>query len=294
MKIFITGGSGLLGQYLNIELNKKHELLTQYNLNIGNCSSFNSVKISIIDYEMLNRIFDEFKPDVVVHLASVSNAEKADLLPANLVYEINVNATAKLAQLCSKHNARLIYTSTDLVYAGYRGSNLTEDAKLIPISLYAETKLMSEVKIRQTFDNYVILREALLIGFGLNHSINNFQKMYENLKEGKSVQLFSDQFRTPLALHDSARMICELIENKITGEIMNWGGNSRVSRYEIGEILCEAAAFDKNLLIKTTMAELGLNYQVADVSMNNEKMKSLGINPQSIDDSIKQIIGERY
>jgi dTDP-4-dehydrorhamnose reductase len=35
--------------------------------------------------------------------------------------------------------ATLIYTSTDVVYAGYRGSMLKEDAKLIPISLYAET-----------------------------------------------------------------------------------------------------------------------------------------------------------
>ncbi|MCK7523235.1 MAG: sugar nucleotide-binding protein [Ignavibacteriales bacterium] len=53
-----------------------------------------------------------------------------------------------MAELCEKFNSKLIYTSTDLVYAGYRGSMLKEDAKLIPVSLYAETKLMGEIKIQ--------------------------------------------------------------------------------------------------------------------------------------------------
>ena len=156
MKIFITGGSGLLGQYLNIEMSKKHEILTQYKSNIGNCGNFNNVKFLITDYDKLEEVFIEFKPEVVIHTAAVSNAEKADVLPADVVYEINVNAASKLAELCSRYNSKLVYLSTDLVYAGYRGSMLKEDAKLIPISLYAETKLMGERKIQETFGNYII------------------------------------------------------------------------------------------------------------------------------------------
>ena len=187
MKIFITGGSGLLGQYLNLELSKKHDILTQYQTNIGNCKDYNSVQLSITNQPKLTEIFNSFKPDIVVHAAAVSNSEKADKLSADVVYDINVNSTKKLAELCEKNNSKLIYLSTDLVYAGYRGSMLKEDAKLIPLSLYAETKLMGEIKIQETFNNYLILREALLIGFGLNHSRNNFHLMYENLSNGKEV-----------------------------------------------------------------------------------------------------------
>lgn len=292
MKIFITGGSGLLGQYLNLELSKKHEILTQYNLNPGNCLSFKSVKMPITNYQKLTTLFEEFRPEAVVHLAAVSNPEKADEMQPDLVYDINVNATKRIAELCAKYKSKLIYTSTDLVYVGYRDSNLKENAKLIPISLYAETKLIGEVKIQETFGDYVILREALLIGSGINHSVNNFQRNYENLKAGKSVKLFIDQFRSPLALHDSARMISELIDTNIKKEIINWGGNSRHSRFEVGEMLCDAAGFDKSLLIKTTMEEVGLRYPVADVSMNNDKMKSIGIEPKEIFESIKEIVSD--
>ncbi len=294
MKIFITGGSGLLGQYLNLELSKKYEILTQYQTNIGNCKDFNSVQLSITDQTKLTEIFNSFKPDVVVHTAAVSNPEKADKLSSNVVYDINVNATKKLAELCEKNNSKLIYISTDLVYAGYRGSMLKEDAKLIPFSLYAETKLMGEIKIQETFNNYLILREALLIGFGLNHTRNNFHLMYENLRNGKEVVLFTDQYRTPLSLIDSARMIGELIEKNISGEILNFGGSERLSRYEIGELVCEIGNFDKNLLIKRTMEEAGLTYKVADVSLNTEKLNSYGAHPKNIRDSIKEILSKRF
>jgi dTDP-4-dehydrorhamnose reductase len=289
MKIFITGGSGLLGQYLNIELNKKHEILTQYYSNEGNCRNVNSVKFELTNHKKLEEIVESFNPEVIVHTAAVSNPEKADSLTADLVYEINVYATQFIAELCSKYNVKLIYLSTDLVYAGYRGSMLNEDAKLIPLSLYAETKLMGEVKIRETFDNYVILREALLFGLGLNHSRNNFHKMYENLKEGKPVKLFTDQYRTPLALQESARMIGELIEENMQSEIINFAGNERVSRLELGELFCEEAGFDKNLLVGTTMEEAGVVYKVADVSLNIDKLKSYGVTPISIRESIRKM-----
>ncbi len=41
---------------------------------------------------------------------------------------------------------------------------LKESAKLIPVSLYAETKLMGEMKVMETLENYLILRTALLYG----------------------------------------------------------------------------------------------------------------------------------
>ncbi|MFA5805694.1 MAG: sugar nucleotide-binding protein [Melioribacteraceae bacterium] len=290
MKIFITGGSGLLGQYLNLELSKKHNILTQYQTNIGNCKDFNSIQLSITNHIKLAEIYNSFNPDVIIHTASVPNPEKADKLSADVVYDINVNTTKKLAELCAKNNSKLIYLSTDLVYAGYRGSMLKEDAKLIPLSLYAETKLMGEIKIQETFNNYIILREALLIGFGLNHSRNNFHLMYDNLRNGKEVILFTDQYRTPLALHDAARMIGELLERDIHGEVLNFGGKERLSRYELGEILCEECGFDKKLLIKKTMEEAGLTYKVADVSLKTNKLISFGIQQKSCRDSITEIL----
>lgn len=290
MRILITGGSGLLGQYLNMELYKKNEVLTLFNSNTGNCKNFNSIKVDITNHTQLQNVFDDYKPEIVIHTAAFSHQIIPKQILSKDVYEINVNATKNIAELCDKHKTKLIYTSTDLVYAGYRGSKLKEDAKLIPASLYAETKLMGEIKIQQTFDNYLILRTALLFGFGLTHSKNHFHQMYYDLKSGKQVKLFTDQYRTPLSLLEAVRMINELLYIDIKSEIINFGGPERISRYEFGKRLCEISNIDENLLVKIKMDDVPSLPKVEDVSINTEKLQSLGIKQKSIDEMILEIV----
>jgi len=301
MKILITGGGGLLGQYLNIELSAAYDVFSLYHNNIGNCKEFRSEKADITDYQQFKKLFIDFLPDVVIHNAAVSNPQMASKMNSKVVYAINVDSTKNIAELCKNNNAKLIYTSTDLVYAGYRGSMLKEDAKLIPISLYAETKLMGEVKIQEIFDNYLILRVALLYGFGLNpadrqagNAKNNFHEMYDNLKNNKRVKLFYDQYRTPISLKEIARVINQLCGTDIKNEIINTGGKERVSRVELGEILCEEAGFDKTLIDKISMNELKDIPMAADVSMNTEKLQSYGIKLKSIEESIKEILHSSF
>lgn len=290
MKILITGGSGLLGQYLNIELAKQNQILTIYNSNIGNCNEFNSVKTDILRFDTIEKLFEDFNPDVVIHTAAVTSTIPDKSISSKYIFDLNVNATLNIARLCKKFNSKLLYTSTDLVYAGYRGSMLTEDAKLIPVSIYAETKLMGEIKIQETCDNFVILRAALLFGFGLNHSVNHFHKMYQDLADGKPVKLFTDQFRTPISLIEAAKVISELIQLDVKSEIINLGGPERISRYELGIRLCEIAGLDKNLLQQIKMDDVKNLPKVADVSMNTDKLVSLGIKTKSLDEMISETI----
>jgi dTDP-4-dehydrorhamnose reductase len=85
-------------------------------------------------------------------------------------------------------------------------------------------------------------------------------------------------------------MINELIQKDIKSEILNFGGIERVTRYELGEILCNVAGFDKNLLVKITMDDLpGLN-KVEDVSMNTDRLQSFGFAPKGIESSIINLL----
>jgi len=290
MKILITGGSGLLGQYLNLAISTNHTILTFYHSNIGNCADFNSIKIDLLDTIELGKVFTDFQPDVVIHTAAISHPILPEGISSKNVFELNVTATKNIAELCEKFNSRLIYTSTDLVYAGYRGLMLKENAKLIPVTLYAETKLMGEIKIQQTFDNYIILRTALLFGFGINHSKNHFHQMHKDLQQGKSVKLFTDQFRSPLSLIEAARILNEIVSSDIKSEIINFSGLERVSRYKLGERLCEIAKFDKNLLTKITMDDVPGIQKVKDVSMNTDKLQSFGIRQKNLDEMILEIV----
>jgi dTDP-4-dehydrorhamnose reductase len=290
MKVLITGGSGLLGQYLNIEISKDNEILSLYNQNKGNCLQFNSAKADIIDFDHLKRIFHDFQPDAVIHSAAISTPQLTSRFSPKEVYKINVDATRNIAGLCKENNSKLFYISTDLVYAGYRGSMLKENAKLIPVSLYAETKLMGETKIQETLQDYVILRTALLFGFGLNDAKCHFHEMYNKLVEQKPVKLFTDQFRTPLSLLEAVRIISSLLKVELKEEIINLGGPERVSRYKLGEMLCDAGRFKKELLQKINMDEVPGLPKVEDVSMDTEKLRSFGIKQKTLQDAIKEIL----
>jgi dTDP-4-dehydrorhamnose reductase len=238
----------------------------------------------------LEILFKEFQPEIVIHAAAITNPVPKEKQLAKEYFDVNVTATKNIALLCAKYNSRLIYISTDLVYAGYRGSLLKEDAKLIPASLYAETKLVGESKVKKLTDNYLILRIALLYGFGLNHSRCHFHFMYNEVKNKKPVKLFSDQFRTPISLNDASRIIADLVEMDIKEEIINLGGLERVSRYEIGEMLCSIAGFDRNFIQKITMDDIPNFPKVEDVSLNTEKLQSLGLKAGAIEENIQEII----
>ena len=291
-KILITGGSGLLGQILNQAASKNFKILTSYNTHAGNCKEYACLKIDIRNDFELNKLFGDFKPDIVIHAAAITNPVPKESQTSKDYFDSNVNATKNIASLCEKYKSKIIYISTDLVYAGYRGTFLKEDGKLIPASLYAETKLVGENKVKEFTNNYLILRTALLYGFGLNHSRCHFHFMYDELQNKRPVKLFTDQFRTPISLIDSARIIIELAQMDYGTETINVGGTERVSRFEMGEILCSIAGFDKNLLQKITMDDIPNFPKVEDVSLNTYKLQSLGLKTKSIEENIIKIIAK--
>jgi dTDP-4-dehydrorhamnose reductase len=291
-RILITGGSGLLGQHINPAASEIAQIHTIYNNNFGNCRQFSSSKINIKKKKEIEKIFYEFKPEFVIHTAAITNPQPREGQSAKDYFDTNVTATKNIAELCAEENAKLIYISTDLVYAGYRGPFHKEDGKLIPATLYAETKLIGEEKVRHTFDNHLILRTALLYGIGLNHSRCHFQTMMENLKAGKPVKRFTDQFRTPVSLKDASKIIIDLALTDLKDEIINVGGKERVSRYELGEFLCSLGKFDKELIEQITMDDIHGFPKVEDVSLNTDKLQSLELKPRSIEENIYEIISE--
>ena len=292
-RILITGGSGLLGQYINLTAVNKFAIHTTYKNNIGNCKKFHNSKLDILKEVELKKIFEEFQPNTVIHLAAITNPVPIEKQTTKDYFDTNVTATKNVATLCSKFNSKLIYISTDLVYAGYRGSFLKEDGKLIPVSLYAETKLVGESKVKDFSSDYLILRVALLYGFGLNHARCHFHFTFNQLRNNKPIKLFIDQYRSPISLIDVSEIITNLIDMDITNETINIGGTERISRFELGEMLCSIAGFDKTLLQKITMDDIPDFPKVEDVSLNIDKLISKGLKPRTIEDNFRELVANK-
>ncbi|MBI5726579.1 MAG: NAD(P)-dependent oxidoreductase [Ignavibacteriales bacterium] len=285
-KILITGGSGLLGQYLNIVLSKENEIHTLYQHHAGNCINYSTSQIELCDRDKLEKLFLDFHPDIVVHTAAVSNPQRALSADKEHVYKTNVDVTAHLAELCKITGALLVYTSTDLVYAGYRGSLLKENAKLAPKTLYAETKIMGEVKIQRIAPRYLILRTALLIGMGIGHTTCSFEKMVMDLLHGQEVDVFTDQIRSPLVIEEAADILKQLIGSGIENRILNFGGNTKISRAQLAEIAYENPRLQAGKLNKIIMEQHGDIVPVEDVSMDVSLLLACGITYKSFHEQV--------
>lgn len=289
MRILITGGSGLLGQYLNLHLSIENEILTVHNSTPGNCLNYMNMKTDLTGFNDLRNLFSLFNPETLIHTAAISRPEECDRLPAEQVLDVNFNLNKYLTELCNEFKCRFIFTSTDLVYDGNSGKYLEENSMVNPLSLYARTKLDSENYISDNSENYLILRTSLLYGIGLNGSTCNFHQMLNKFKTGEMVKLFHDQYRTPLSLNDAALVIRKIVNSDIKNIILNFGGRERVSRAELGEMTCDIFKYDNSLIEKISLKDAEVNNKVYDVSMNTDLLNSFGVKQMGVEESLIKI-----
>ena len=148
MKVFLTGGSGLLGKQLVNELDKrgvKHYSPTH--------DAFSVVEQRLGDVIL----WLDFKPDVVIHCAAVARYRDVEE-DLGRALETNVMGTCHLIQECISHGIRMVYISTDHVFDGLDGPYGIVD-KINPLTKYAKTKAAGELAVR-TYDNSLVIRTS--------------------------------------------------------------------------------------------------------------------------------------
>src|SRR4051812_18384963 len=105
--------------------------------------------------------------DAIVHLAALCNDPLGDLNP-DWTYEINHTASCRLARLAKKAGVqRFLYASSCSMYGKAGEELVTEDAPLLPLTSYAESKARAEEDLRQLADRYfspVLMRNATAYG----------------------------------------------------------------------------------------------------------------------------------
>ena len=160
MRFLITGSCGFIGFHLckNL-LEEKSNVLGIDNLNsyydvylketrlnlLKKYNSFKFLKIDLTDKESLNKIFEVFKPDIVVNLAAQAGVRYSSINP-NAYIDSNILGFLNIINLCSKFEVeKLIYASSSSVYGSSRDVPYKEGSNLDPISLYGKTKLCNEL-----------------------------------------------------------------------------------------------------------------------------------------------------
>jgi dTDP-4-dehydrorhamnose reductase len=272
-RILVTGVSGFLGRYVATTLTPHHAVLGTYLDHVPRLDAGELTRLDLTDAEGVHTTFREFHPDVVVHAAALSDVDTCERHPDD-AYDVNVRGTKTIAQATEAVGARLIYISTDQVYDGVK-ENYDELDVPQPLMVYGRTKLAGEQRAMTLCHATVVLRLALLYGWGAAPRLNFVDWLIAQVRAGQEVPLFVDQYRTPLYVVQAADAIRRLIDTPVAGETYNLGGGERINRYAFGLKCCEVFDLPKALLKPTEMSlHRGLALRPRDCSMNSAKIAS--------------------
>jgi len=150
MKCLVVGGAGFIGSNLVDGLIKdKHKVQVWDNLSTGKRNNVNP-KAHFINcditksYDARKVIMDEFKPDVVFHLAAKASVQLSIENPIEY-HNANVNGMLNILNLCVECGVkRFVFSSSSAVYGDAEQVPTTEKCKLNPMSPYALHKLIGE------------------------------------------------------------------------------------------------------------------------------------------------------
>jgi dTDP-4-dehydrorhamnose reductase len=155
-----------------------------------------------------------------------------------------VEAPARAAALARKARSRFVFFSTDLVFDGRTGGYREID-RPAPLLLHGVQKAEAELQVRAEHPGAIVIRSSLFTG----ESGVSLRPSYEceNLVRGLPVTLYRDEWRTPVHVDDLVRAAWDLVGREFRG-IFHVAGPDRLSRFELGKLLCALYHFDPALL----------------------------------------------
>jgi len=288
--ILITGVSGYIAPYLCIEFAKEIKNGSEYHVTgLYNSHSIKGEHINLIQCDLndtgkLKNIFNEIKPDVVYHLASVTPTRIGNK-PEEYIHHFNREITAEIAKKCAEYNSLMIYTSTDLVYVDGLKLKENED-NLNPLTVYAKSKLEGENAVKEFASRYLILRTSLVYGFSISEYNSFFDIAYQSLSKGNSIRAFTDQYRNPIYTEDAAKILVQIIDAYQNNDTINFCGGEFISRFDICKVMSEVFNFPSELVVPSTCDEFKDYKLVKRIGLNNEKMKRLGLKTSSYKENL--------
>lgn len=196
MKVLVTGYTGQLGFDVIRELKAR---------NIE-CIGTIRNEFSLTDTEKMQAFVKAYKPDAVIHCAAYMNVNEAED-NKDLCMLVNYSSTKELAKICKEIDAKMIYISTDYVFAGSGEGFYEINNDKEPQNVYGKSKLKGELAIQKILDKYFIIRTSWL--FGING--NNFIKyVLSEQKKGNKLRIVNDQIGSPTYTVDLAKLLCDM------------------------------------------------------------------------------------
>ena len=264
-KVIVTGGAGFIGSAL-IRYLVGQGLAEVCNLDAltyaGNLESLKEVegsplyhfaKLDICDREGVSKLFAEFQPDAMMHLAAESHVDRSIDDPLCFV-RTNVLGTANLLQCALEYwrqlpaerqsAFRFQHISTDEVYGSLgKEGFFKETTPYDPKSPYSASKASSDHMVRawgHTFGMPVLLSNCSN-NYGPYHFPEKLIPLVIlNALDGKPLPIYGkgDNIRDWLYVEDHARALWLIQSKGVPGETYNIGGHNERTNLQVVETVC--------------------------------------------------------
>jgi dTDP-glucose 4,6-dehydratase len=265
-KILVTGGAGFIGSALI------RQLVTDTNFTVvnidkltyaGNLTSLSKIESNeryhfeysdICDAVAMARIFEQYQPDVVVHLAAESHVDRSIDGPDSFI-QTNIHGTYVLLEQALAYwktlgsqpskTFRFHHVSTDEVYGSLGATGMfTETTSYEPSSPYSASKAASDHLVRAWHYTYglpVVMSNCSNNYGPFQHPEKLIPTIIINAMNGKPIPIYGkgDNVRDWLFVDDHARALRNIFLEGQVGEKYNVGGHNELSNMQVVKMVCD-------------------------------------------------------
>ncbi|MEW5961155.1 MAG: NAD(P)-dependent oxidoreductase [Chloroflexota bacterium] len=263
MKIFLTGGTGLVGSNVLKVAREKYSaeiIASIYNRRPKVAWDCDTIQMDLEDVASIRAAVERCRPDVVIHCAAPRDEDRLEI-DHDWGWLVMVAATRALAEVCREVGARLIFVSSDWVFGNGGQPPYAEDSPPCPVNYFGFLKVLGETLVSTLCPNYAIARTAGV--YGLNWSDPDHEQKEEGigfgwlpnyfvyrLSRGEPVAVWTDHVNilaTPSLAGDVAEALLTLAYND-QGGIFHCCGREPVSRLELAQAVAEVFGFEPRLV----------------------------------------------
>ncbi len=242
-KILLTGGAGFIGSTLVSKFVKDNEITIVDNFSRDSIKykkitsrNLKIVREDVLNFEALKKTCEDFKPEIVIHLAAVAGIDTVIIDPVKTL-DVNINGTFNLLKSLEKYSGRLeriIDFSTSEVLGAYAyKSTEKSDTNFAPVGearwTYSISKVAGEHIVHSYYKKFgypsVTIRPFNIYGPG-QVGEGAIQIFIKNAVRGKNIEIHGDgdQIRSWCYIDDMIQGIeLSLTNKKAIGEIFNIG-----------------------------------------------------------------------